>query len=429
MKVKKYIVDSMPDALQKIRAELGKDAVIINTKEIRVGGFLGMFTKKKVEVVAATDSNPESAATARPTSAIASSSLAGLSAPLKPPAPVAPRPTPSARPEPRPNFEAVAAAAPTGPLASATAGPTGAKDDALLQEMKQMKEMMLRLAQAQAGTGPVAALAEALPPAFDSIRSRLVQQDVLPELAAKLIKDSVVLLEEAGRPVSELSAAEAGAAVKSAIVELLTKRPIEQIRQDARIVHFVGPTGVGKTTTIAKLAAEQTLKFRKSIGLITSDTYRIAAIEQLRTYASILNVPLEVVFSALDLQKALDRMQDRDMILMDTAGRNFRNEMAVSELQSLLRIEERKDTFLVLSLSMKYSDMKAVTDNFFRFGVEKVLFTKADETATLGSIVNLLHDYPLSLSYVTDGQNVPDDINIANARNMADELVGEPHDE
>ncbi|HZG76505.1 MAG TPA: flagellar biosynthesis protein FlhF, partial [Paenibacillus sp.] len=91
--------------------------------------------------------------------------------------------------------------------------------------------------------------------------------------------------------------------------------------------------------------------------------------------------------------------------------------------------EERKDTFLVLSLSMKYSDMKAVTDNFYRFGVEKVLFTKADETATFGSVVNLLHDYKLSLSYVTDGQNVPDDINIADARNMANELVGEPHDE
>ncbi|TLS49830.1 flagellar biosynthesis protein FlhF [Paenibacillus antri] len=437
MKVKKYIVDSMPDALQKIRTELGKDAVIINTKEIRVGGFLGMFTKKKVEVVAATDSNPESAATARPAiaaarpaTAAASSSLAGLSAPIMSPAPVAAtRPATSVRPEPRPSFEAAAAATSPAPYAPAPAAPSGAKEDALLQEMKQMKEMMLRLAQAQTGTGAATAVEEALPPAFDAIRSRLVEQDVLSELAAKLVEDSILRLEEEGRPASELSAVEAGAAVKSAIVELLTKRPIEQIRQDARIVHFVGPTGVGKTTTIAKLAAEQTLKFRKSIGLITSDTYRIAAIEQLRTYASILNVPLEVVFSALDLQKALDRMQDRDMILMDTAGRNFRNEMAVSELQSLLRIEERKDTFLVLSLSMKYSDMKAVTDNFFRFGVEKVLFTKADETATLGSIVNLLHDFPLSLSYVTHGQNVPDDIHIADARNMADELVGEPHEE
>ena len=421
MKEKKYIVDSMPDALQKIRAELGKDAVIINTKEIRVGGFLGMFTKKKVEVVAATDSNPESAASAR----TASSSLGGAAArpsvavPTPKPAPfAAPSASPvAAKPEPRPSF--ASAAQPAVPPTSE------GKEDALLQEMKQMKEMMQRLASAQAGTG--VAVLSALPPAFEAIRARLVEQDVLPDLAASIVEDALHSFE--AREGSDISAEEAYAAAKMRIVELLTRRPIEQIRQDARIVHFVGPTGVGKTTTIAKLAAEQTLKFRKTIGLITSDTYRIAAIEQLRTYASILNVPLEVVFSAHDLAKALERMQDRDMILMDTAGRNFRNEMAVSELQSLLRTEERKDTFLVLSLSMKYSDMKAVTDNFYRFGVEKVLFTKADETATFGSVVNLLHDYKLSLSYVTDGQNVPDDINIADARNMANELVGEPHDE
>ena len=420
MKVKKYIVDSMPDALQKIRTELGKDAVIINTKEIRVGGFLGMFTKKKVEVVAATDSNPESAASARTTP----SPLAGaavrppVAAPTPKVAPSIAMPSPSAlvaKPEPRPSFVPVAAPS----VASIAEG----KEDALLQEMKQMKEMMQRLASAQAGTS--VAVLPAMPAAFEAIRSRLVEQDVLPELATSLVEETMLAFEDR----EGVSAGEAYAAAKARIVELLTRRPIEQIRQDARIVHFVGPTGVGKTTTIAKLAAEQALKFRKSIGLITSDTYRIAAIDQLRTYASILNVPLEVVFSAHDLAKALERMQDRDMILMDTAGRNFRNEMAVSELQSLLRTEERKDTFLVLSLSMKYSDMKAVTENFYRFGVEKVLFTKADETATLGSIVNLLHDFPLSLSYVTDGQNVPDDINIADARNMANELVGEPHDE
>jgi flagellar biosynthesis protein FlhF len=420
MKVKKYIVDSMPDALQKIRTELGKDAVIINTKEIRVGGFLGMFTKKKVEVVAATDSNPESAASARtapsPMAGIAARPSVAASTPKVAPPITMPSPSPFvAKPEPRPSYAPVA----SPPVASIPDG----KEDALLQEMKQMKEMMQRLASAQAGTG--VAVLPSVPPAFEAIRSRLVEQDVLPDLAASLVEETMLTFEDR----EGVPAGEAYAAAKARIVELLTRRPVEQIRQDARIVHFVGPTGVGKTTTIAKLAAEQALKFRKTIGLITSDTYRIAAIDQLRTYASILNVPLEVVFSAHDLAKALERMQDRDMILMDTAGRNFRNEMAVSELQSLLRTEERKDTFLVLSLSMKYSDMKAVTDNFYRFGVEKVLFTKADETATFGSVVNLLHDFPLSLSYVTDGQNVPDDINIADARNMANELVGEPHDE
>ncbi|HZG57872.1 flagellar biosynthesis protein FlhF [Paenibacillus sp.] len=433
MKVKKYIVDSMPDALQKIRSELGKDAVIINTKEIRVGGFLGMFTKKKVEVVAATDSNPDSAA---PTPRVGAASPGAAAASRTSGATASPRRTPAAAPSAR-QAGLPGAVAPTVPLppksmaaeplaapAAAVAAPSApSRDDALLQEMKQMREMMQRLSSAQPGNAAL----PSLPSAFERIRTRLVEQDVQPELATMLVEEALARFE--GRPPGDIEAKDASDAVKARIVELLTQRPIELIRQDARLVHFVGPTGVGKTTTIAKLAAEQSLKYRKAIGLITSDTYRIAAIEQLRTYASILNVPLEVVFSSIDLHKALEKMQDRDMILMDTAGRNFRNEMAVSELQSLLRTEERKDTFLVLSLSMKYSDMKAVTENFYRFGVEKVLFTKADETATFGSVVNLLHDYRLSLSYVTDGQNVPDDINIADAGNMADELVGEPHDE
>jgi len=194
-------------------------------------------------------------------------------------------------------------------------------------------------------------------------------------------------------------------------------------------VHFVGPTGVGKTTTIAKLAAEQALKFRRKVGLITSDTYRIAAIEQLRTYASILNIPIEVVFSASDLRKALDKMQLCELILMDTAGRNYRNEMAVSELNALLKTERASETFLVLSLTMKYGDMKAVADNFCRYGVGKVLFTKADETTTFGTVLNLLSDYDLSLSYVTDGQDVPDDIQIADAERIAAEIAGDPDDE
>ncbi|MCI3919007.1 flagellar biosynthesis protein FlhF [Paenibacillus sp. TRM 82003] len=419
MKVKKYVVDSMPDALQKIRSELGKDAVIINTKEIRVGGFLGMFTKKKVEVVAATDTNPDSAAPVRANASSRPMAAAAAAArPYVPPIPESRIDVPMRTAAP-----AVAVAPPPSDVPTARHSPV--KEDALLQEMKQMKEMMQRLTQA---TGGLPETPESTTnPVFERLRTRLVDQDVRDEVAREIIRRAEEALSEENKET--LTVALAAEAIKAEVIAILTARPIEPIRPEARIVHFVGPTGVGKTTTIAKLAAEQALKHRKSIGLITSDTYRIAAIEQLRTYASILNVPLEVVFSPLDLQKALEKMADRDMILMDTAGRNFRNEMAVSELHSLLRTNEKKDTFLVLSLSMKYTDMRAVTDNFHRFGLEKVLFTKADETATFGSVVNLLYDFPLSLSYITDGQNVPDDINTADARIITDELVGEHHDE
>lgn len=482
MKVKKYVVDTMPEALQKIRSELGADAVIVNTREVRVGGFLGLFGKRMVEVVAATDTNPasppprtgpariSSGPQRRPEGAVpispfppaaapsaassriaapeappelragasesAAAAPAASAAPVPPPAPVPPEVRAPAEPglrapaEQTPRVPAETglraesgARAPNEPEGRARVATSG-RDEALLQEMKQMKEMMQRLAAAQAKGADSPPLH---PDVFEKIRSRLIDQDVRSDIAGELIDGAAA--EFAGRDLEGVRAEEAHAAVKKLVLRRLSKKRVEPIREGAHLVHFVGPTGVGKTTTIAKLAAEQTLKFRRKVGLITSDTYRIAAIEQLRTYASILNIPLEVVFSAPDLRKALEKMQLCEMILMDTAGRNYRNEMAVSELHSLIRSETESDTFLVLSLSMKYSDMKAVTENFHRFGVGKVLFTKADETSTFGSILNLLSDYDLSLSYITNGQNVPDDIQIADPERIAADIVGEPDDE
>jgi flagellar biosynthesis protein FlhF len=411
MRVKKYIVDSMPEALQKIRIELGKDAVIINTKQIRVGGFLGLFSKKKIEVVAATDIHPPSTSTVKT--------------------------TPTQVPMQQPMQQPVPQQVPFIPVQSSIQYPVNqtqassmASDDTLLKEMKQMKEMMLRLT--TPGTAVVQDETDAanrenlINDLFARMQAKLIKQDVRPDLAASIIKE---VSSESKDKAGKLTNFEAKQAVVDRLVKILTKQPIEPIHNWTRMIHFVGPTGVGKTTTIAKLAAEQVLKYRKSVGLITSDTYRIAAIDQLRTYASILDVPLEVVFSPLDLQKAMEKMQDKDIILMDTAGRNFRSDMAVSELQSLLRTDEKRDTILVLSLCMKYSDMHAVMDKFNKFGVEKVLFTKSDETETIGSIINLFSDFSLSLSYITDGQNVPEDIRLADPRTMANELVGELDDE
>jgi flagellar biosynthesis protein FlhF len=217
--------------------------------------------------------------------------------------------------------------------------------------------------------------------------------------------------------------------VRAFLLETIKSDVFKNIGADTKVVHFVGPTGVGKTTTIAKLAAEQVLKHHRKVGFITSDTYRIAAVEQLKTYATILNIPLEVVFSPQDLNKAFQQLKDRDVIFMDTAGRNFRNEMYVSELHALMQSKGKSETFLVLSLTTKYKDMKAITDNFSKFNLDKVLFTKMDETDSYGSIVNLLHDFPLKLSYVTNGQNVPDDITVADEQAIIGLIMGAARDE
>ncbi|CAG7602867.1 Signal recognition particle receptor FtsY [Paenibacillus solanacearum] len=460
MRVKRYVVDSMPDALQKIRTDLGKDAVILNTKEIRSGGFLGLFAKKKIEVIAATDTAASGGAQAPMKPTTAPAPMKPTTAPANPAATVmaaAPKTSrqaaasaygmqreekvplafpevpdvlpPAAAPEPalapamadipvlRSAFRDAAAAAKKGTVAVKEfreETPPG-REDLLLEEIKQMKQLMQQLSGSQNA-------APSVDPELARIERRLIEQEIDRDYAAHLLAAAA---EEAKAQDVPLTAEFAVRSIRRQLRELLQPRGKKVIAPDTRIAHFVGPTGVGKTTTIAKLAAEQVLKHRRKVGFITSDTYRIAAVEQLKTYGTILNVPLEVVFSPLDLTQAFERLRDCDLIFMDTAGRNFRNEMYVSELNALLHSERKSETFLVLSMTTKYKDMSAITNNFSNFKLDKVLFTKMDETDSYGAIVNLIRDHGLQTSYTTNGQNVPDDIVELNEEQIIDLILEE----
>ncbi|MFB0841174.1 flagellar biosynthesis protein FlhF [Paenibacillus oleatilyticus] len=426
MRVKRYVVDSMPDALQKIRTDLGKDAVIINTKEIRSGGFLGMFSKKKIEVIAATDSV---AGSGQPASG--KSATATLAKPVAPaPASLMGSTAVSTAygmqrdrergAQPALAFPEVPDVLPASPPPQAA--PVGvppasvssrAKEDTLLEEIKQMKEMMQKLSSQRM---PEAAQ----DPVLVELERRLLDQEIDSQMVQELLARVSEEAEAEDVPITEQFAVHS---LRTQLQTLLQPQGGKGIASDTRIAHFVGPTGVGKTTTIAKLAAEQVLKHRRKVGFITSDTYRIAAVEQLKTYATILNVPLEVVFSPLDLNKALENLKDCDLIFMDTAGRNFRNEMYVSELNALLQSGGKSETFLVLSLTTKYKDMKAITHNFSKFKLDKVLFTKKDETDSYGAVVNLIRDFGLHTSYIANGQSVPDDIEELNERQLIDWIL------
>ncbi|MBP1991320.1 flagellar biosynthesis protein FlhF [Paenibacillus eucommiae] len=415
MRVKRYVVDSMPDALQKIRSDLGKDAVILNTKEIRSGGFLGMFGKKKIEVIAATDTGGGEGTNA--------SSGAKPAAAIRPAAAVV-RPAPATAPaqalavltqEKRSDFPEVPDVLHTYTPPKAASHAPRPQEELLLEEIKQMKEMMKNLT-FSAKDEPK------LPEPLAKIEHRLLEQEVDHLLVKQLMEQA---LEESLASGEEISEQAAESSIRKQLQEMFHTDSSKQISAATRVVHFVGPTGVGKTTTIAKLAAEQVLKFHRKVGFITSDTYRIAAIEQLKTYATILNVPIEVVFSPQDLSKAFRQLEACDIIFMDTAGRNFRNEMYVSELNALLQTQGNSETILVLSLTTKYKDMKAITNNFNKFKLDKVLFTKMDETDSYGAIVNLIHDFSLQLSYVTNGQNVPDDITEISEQHIIDLLLEE----
>lgn len=425
MRVKRYVVDSMPDALQKIRTDLGKDAVIINTKEIRSGGFLGMFSKKKIEVIAATDTTTPVGGSNVPKATMTASDpkpelIAVPATPMKIGAAAAYGAQRERQEKPSLSFPEVPDVlppierAPAAPRQSAGATMVKPREDILMDEIKQMKEMMLKLTQQ-------GAVQEAMDPVLQEFEARLLRQEVDSLLVHELLMN---VSEEAEAERAELTEEWVSHSLKRQLEAILCSSKNKSIAADTRVAHFVGPTGVGKTTTIAKLAAEQVLKHHRKVGFITSDTYRIAAVEQLKTYATILNVPLEVVFSPLDLIKAFEQLKDCDLIFMDTAGRNFRNEMYVSELNALLKSNGKSETYLVLSMTTKYKDMQAITNNFCKFKLDKVLFTKMDETDSYGTVVNLIREFGLQTSYITNGQSVPDDIQELNEQQLIDLILG-----
>lgn len=443
MRVKRYIVDTMPDAMLKIRTDLGSDAVILSTKELKTGGFLGMFQKKKIEVIAAVEKEQvQEAPKAQPEPVITAS------------APVPKKAVPDAyrkssqafaesmrqalaadQPEAAPSTQAVVPPLPEQeplipevartrlqhiPAAAATVAEHAVTDDAdqmseqrLFEELRQMKQMMADLTRDKER----AELPEPLHNLMNQLKAQGVEQPLLDLWIDRIVQQSANL--------ETMTAAEAKSAAKLQIEQFTETRIGGGIDPQTRIVYIAGPTGVGKTTTIAKLAAEQLFKYKRKVGFITSDTYRISAVEQLRTYASILGVPLEVVQSPGDLQRSLQRLSECDLILMDTAGRNYRNELLVSELQSLLAPLEQSETYLVLALTSKTEDMRTITNHFSKYPLDKVIFTKADETGSYGALFNLLQDHPLRLSYMTNGQNVPDDLLMPSPDFLANLLLGE----
>lgn len=194
-----------------------------------------------------------------------------------------------------------------------------------------------------------------------------------------------------------------------------------------KMIFFIGPTGVGKTTTIAKIASKLKYEEGKKIALFTADTYRIAAEEQLRTYANILETPLTIIYSADELKQAIDKVKDADTILVDTAGFSHKSPDQKADTRKLIASlpqEIEKEVYLVLSATTKYRDLLEICDSYREISDYKLIFTKLDETSTYGNLFNIRMYTGASMSYVTTGQNVPDDIEVFDTQRIVKRLLG-----
>ena len=278
-------------------------------------------------------------------------------------------------------------------------------------EQQRIKQLEAEIAQMKSMLAEV--LGKDSPKVSVSLREALQKQDVSEEILNEMSDTSIDYKSGAAKWTLSSYFSE----------HIKFAEGIKLSRRGAKIVALVGTTGVGKTTTLAKIAAKFVLEQGVGAALITADTYRISAVEQLKTYSDILGLPIEIVYTPQELALAIDRHKDKELILIDTAGRSQYSEAQMYELQEFLKANPRIEKHLVISASVKLNDAKEIVKKFSAVEPEKVIITKIDETANFGTVINLLRHENLPLSYLTTGQSVPDDIEVGNADSLANVLL------
>ena len=256
---------------------------------------------------------------------------------------------------------------------------------------------------------------------LDLIRNQLIENEVEASYADQILEEIEGTLSPNVPLDNVLSSV-----YQKIVLKIGQPRLIDLRSKRTKYLFFIGPTGVGKTTTIAKIASTMKLSKKTKVALITSDTYRIAAVEQLKTYANILGTPLQVVYTPEEMDSTIEELSDYDVVLVDTAGRSHTNAKQKSDIQGLLdTVNDRdKEVFLVLSATTKYRDLVKITSAYSEITKYNLIFTKLDETDTIGSIFNIRILTGAPLSYATWGQNVPDDIGKVDAQRIAKQLLG-----
>ena len=422
MDLKRYRVNNIQEALQLIKKDLGPEAVIVSTRQVKEGkGTFGLFGKTVLEVTAALDQEQKSAPAKSPPPTQAAAAVAyGIK-----------------DQETQPSSNVV-------PFRS-----TSTKDSQSLilpiqKDVQELKESIdeIKIKTATYGDHVINQLKHELGEMrhmLHMIVSQSVHHDDLhlPENLMILFQQMkfggleekfarrVVL--EAQKNISEEDL-QNFSYVKIFLARMLMKiikttNGIENIEQSQKIVSLIGPTGVGKTTTAAKICSEQILQYKRKVALITVDTMRIAAVEQLRAYAKVINVPLSIVSDKVELDRAISSYADYDVIVIDTGGCSQRDETQMFELRDIFDERGRLHNILVLSATTKDSDTNEITRKFGSMPLDSIVFTKLDESSSYGSIFNHAIRLIKPVSYLTKGQNVPEDIELATKERLVDLLL------
>ncbi len=429
MKLKRFEALSLQEALQAIKAELGPDAVIVSSRRIqKSGGLFGLLSQSVIEVTAAVDRSTETE-DVQPAVTLDRSLQALIAKQLPVTQPVVEPP------------KAKKEATFSEQLQVATVL------DPVTQQLHDMKEEIQRLRETQVDPeqtlGPLRQELEGLRIVVGQVLGSqmdkrieglpgdlledyhaLVAQGVDPQLAHRVLRSVVETLGTAGLGnrgvIQDL--------LRERLEEgLAVSKPSVSRQYGQKIIMLVGPTGVGKTTTIAKLAglAAQKNEHQKTV-LITLDTYRVAAVEQLRVFAKILKIPLEVAVSSQDFLECMGRHSEADLILIDTAGRSPKDRAGHEELIAMTRGSFKIETHLVLAAPMAETVHMDTIRRYQTMPIHNIILTKLDESTRAGSLYNVLSATGLPVSYLSAGQRVPEDLDVATRQRLVDLVLGEP---
>ena len=395
MIIKKYLAKTETQAIEMAKEDLGSNAVVMNIKKISPKGLAKLFMKGKVEVTAAIDKNVEY-----------QSSLSGSA-----------------------NKQNSAKLVNEKKAEESIEDKLNHLKKMLEQQMVGKEEWESENSEPKEGVRTAAKtrqerISSAEKKARDCkalIKKQLQKNEVDPDQIEEIMQE----IEES-LPVDAAIDQILAAFYQKIILPYTLEETGKEGKSKEKYIFFLGSTGVGKTTTIAKIASKLKLEKNLNIALATADTYRIAAVEQLKTYANILSAPLKVIYSPEELGEIKEEMDQYDVCLIDTAGCSHKNKEQLEDIKKLLDqvpISER-EVYLVLNAATKYSDLKEIADVYKDMTDYSIIFTKLDETSTTGVLLNMRLYTQNPLSYVTWGQNVPDDIGKLDAQKIAKQLLG-----
>lgn len=404
MIIKKYTGKTEAEATESAKKELGNGIVIMNVKEVKPKGFFSFLRSRLVEVTVALEDEQEKYSTLRKDSTIV-------------------RTTEKSGKENTVSEESKSIEEKLENLQNLLVNRLKAEEVSDVQSTSALKDKEASVGKEHAEEGTEADEKEDEYLRFLKLLYNVMVDNEVDERYANQMIEGLDRTYKPGQTYDQLLAN----VYQRLILKFGKTSGIIPASQGPKIVLFIGPTGVGKTTTIAKLASRYSLEEKKKVALLTTDTYRIAAAEQLRTYANILQVPFRVIYTEDELVAAVKDFYQSDYIFVDTTGHSHQNEEQNSNIESLIRCVNglaEVQNFLVLSVTTKYKDLLKIADSYSEIADYELIFTKLDETYTMGNILNLKLYTGKGIAYLTCGQNVPDDIESFDPQTIVKQLLG-----